>query len=132
MTLLDFRSTPKFFEKPVVCFINTSQFLLDRLRRQRLPMRVRRPFQNFHAVTHALKTHIRQPVFIPLTLPLMEIDMHLPHIVKQIANADRIRLFPKRIFIRFHGLSQYHRFNPLSVGWQTRHRGPRPLLGRGR
>ena len=119
MTLLDFRSTPKFFEKPVISFMNTSQFLLDRLRRQSFPMRVCRPFQNFHVVTHALKTHIRQPVFIPLTLPLMKIDMHLPHIVKQIANADRIRLFPKRVFIRFHGLSQHHRFNPCSVGWQT-------------
>ena len=102
-----------------ILLINTSQFLLGCLRPQRLPMRVRCPFQNFHVVTHALKTHIRQPIFIPLTLPLMEIDKHLPRIVKQIANADRIRLFPKRIFIRFHGLSQYQRFNACSVGWQT-------------
>ena len=115
----DMRSTAKFLEKSIISFMNPSQFLLNRLTRQGFPMRVCRILQNFHVVTHTLKTYIRESVFMTLTLPLMEILMHLPHIVKQIANADRIRLFPKRVFIRFHGLSQYHRVNPFPVGWQT-------------
>ena len=96
-----------------------SQFLLDRLTRQCLPMRVRRIFQNFYVVTHALKTHIQQPLFMPLTLPRVEVFMHLPHIVKQIANADRIRLFPKWILICFHGSSSIKSLTPLK--WVGRH-----------
>ena len=119
VTLLDSRSATEFLEKTLVCPMDTFQLLLDRLTWQGLPMRVSRIFQNFYVVTHTLKAHIRQTVFIPLTLPLMEILMHLPHIIQQVANADRIRLFPKRVVIRFHRLSQYHRVNPFPVGWQT-------------
>ena len=53
-------------------------------------------------ITHTLITDIRQSVFVPLAYPFMEIHMHLPHIIEQVANADRIRLIIKRIFIRFH------------------------------
>ena len=119
ISLFEFRSTPEFLEKTVIRFMDTFQLLLDRLTWQGLPMRVRRIFQNFYVVTHTLKAHIRQTVFIPLTLPLMEILMHLPHIIQQVANAAGVRLFPKRVVIRFHRLSQYHRVNPFPVGWQT-------------
>ena len=115
----NFRSATKLLEKSVISLMNPSQFLLDRLRRQGLPMWVSCIFQNFYVVTHTLKAHIRQPVFISLTLPLMEILMHLPHIIQQVANTNRIRLFPKRVVIRFHRLSQYHRVNPFPVGRQT-------------
>ncbi len=115
----NFRSTAKFLEKSIVCPINASQFLLDRLTRQCLPMRVRRPFQNFHVVAHTLKVDGRQPVFMALTLPLMEVDMHLPHIVKQVTNSYRVRLFPKRVFIGFHGLSSLKSLTPKQ--WVGRH-----------
>ena len=103
---LDMRSAPKFLEKAVVCQMDTFQLLLGCLRRQSIPMRVRRLFQITQVRAHCLITGIRQSVFIPLTLPLMKILVDLPHIVKQIANAYRVRLFPKRIFIGFHGISR--------------------------
>ena len=121
MSLFDFRSTAKPLEKAVVCQMDTFQLLLNCLAWQGLPMRVSRIFQNFYVVTHTLKAHIRQTVFIPLTLPLMKILMHLPHIVKQVANADRIRLFPKRIFIGFQGISRIASltFNQDRLGTDT-------------
>ena len=84
--------------------MNPFQFLLDRLRRQRLPMRVCRIFQMFRVFTHAFKVRIGQPLLIPLTLPLMEIHMHLPHIIKQITDTDHIRLVLKLISECSHGL----------------------------
>jgi len=121
VTLLDSRPATEFLEKTLVCPIDTFQLLLDRLTWQGLPMRVRRIFQNFYVVTHTRKAHIRQTVFIPLTLPLMEILVDLPHIVKQIANAYRVRLFPKRIFIGFHGISRIASltFNQDRLGTDT-------------
>ena len=119
VALFDFRSTSKFLEKSIVRFMNTFEFLLDRLTRQCLPMRVRCIFQNFYVVTHALKVDIRQPVFMPLPLPLMEILMHLPHIVKKVSNAYRVRLFTKWIFIAFHGLSRITPLTPKQ--WVGRH-----------
>ena len=119
MSLFDFGSTPKFFEKTIVCIMDPFEFLLNRLRRQSIPMRVCRILQNFHVVTHALKVDIRQPVFMTLTLPLMEVFMNLPHIVKQVANAHCIRLFPKRIFTAFHGRSSIKSLTP--VKWVGRH-----------
>ena len=98
VSLFDFRSTAEFLEKSVIRFMNPFQFLLDCLRRQRLPMWVCCIFQMFHVVAHTLKVDIRQSVFVTLTLPLMEVFMHLPHIVKQVTNAYGIRLFPKRVF----------------------------------
>ena len=38
MSFFDFRSATQLIEKTLVCFMNTFQFLLDSLRRQRLPM----------------------------------------------------------------------------------------------
>ena len=119
VSLLDFRSPTEFLEKSVIRSMDTFQFLLDCLRRQRLPMGMCCLFQMFHVVTHALKVDIRQSVFVALTLPLMKIDMHLPHIVKQVSNAYRIRLFPKRIFIGFHGLSSIKSLTPNE--WVGRH-----------
>ena len=104
MSLFDLRSTTKFIEKSLIRFMNPFQFLLDRLRRQRLPMRVCRIFQMFRVFTHAFKVRIGQPLLIPLTLPLMEIHMHLPHIIKQITDTDHIRLVLKLISECSHGL----------------------------
>ena len=119
VSLFDFRSTAEFLEKSVIRFMNPFQFLLDCLRRQRLPMWVCCIFQMFHVVAHTLKVDIRQSVFVTLTLPLMEVFMHLPHIVKQVTNAYGIRLFPKRVFIGFHGLSSIKSLTPFQ--WVGRH-----------
>ena len=99
---LNMRSTTEFLKETVIRFMNTFEFLLRRLTWQCLPMRVCSIFQKFKVITHALIVYIRKPLSMPLTLPLVEIHMHLPHIIKQVANADRIRLIIKRIFIRFH------------------------------
>ena len=104
MAFLDFRSTAKFLEKSVIRQVNPFEFLLNRLTRQRFPVRVRRAFQLGHMQTHGLITRIRQSVLIPLTLPFMEVFMHLPHIVKQVAKSNTIRLIIKRIFVGFHGI----------------------------
>ena len=107
------RSTPKFIEKTLICVINTFQLTLHRLRRQCFPMWMCRPFQRSQMLTHCRSVRIRQPVLIPLTLPLMEIRMHLPHIVKQVSDTDTIRLMTKLIFIRFHGLSRITFLTPF-------------------
>ena len=64
---------------------------------------------------------------MPLAYPFVEIDMHLPDVVKQIANTDRIRLIIKRIFIGFHGLSRIASltFNQDRLGTDT----PCSMLG---
>ena len=116
---LNMRSTPKLLKKTVIRFMNTLEFLLHRLAWQGVPMRVCRLFQKSKVITHALIVYIRQPLFMPLTLPLVEIHMHLPHIVKQVANADRIRLIIKRIFIGFHGISHITPLSPTK--WDGRH-----------
>ena len=112
MAFLDFRSTAQFLEKSVIRQVNASEFLLDRLTRQCTPMRVRRAFQLGYMQTHCLVARIRQSIFIPLTLPLMEVFMHLPHIVKQVAKPNTIRLSIKRIFVGFHGLSHITPLTP--------------------
>ena len=112
MPFLDFRSTPKPLEKSLICQVNPFEFFLDRLTWQCLPMWVCGAFQLGYAQTHCLITGIRQSVFIPLTLPLMEIRVDLPHIIKQIAKTDRIRLIIKRIFVGFHGISRITRLSP--------------------
>ena len=119
VTLFDFRSATEFLEKSIVCLINPFQFLLDCLRRQRLLMRVCRLFQYLHMAIHSIIVRIRQPVCIPLTLPFMKILVDLPHVVKQVANTNRIRLFPKWVFIVFHGLSSTKSLTP--VKWVGRH-----------
>ena len=112
MLFFDFRSTTKPFHETPIGFINSLEFLLHGLTWQCVPMAMRGLFHKFKVITHTLIVYIRQAVFIPLTLPLMEINMHLPHIVKQVTNADRIRLIIKRIFIRFHRTIRYQAVIP--------------------
>ena len=101
--------------------MNTFEFLLHGLAWQCLPMRVCGVFQKFKMITHALIPHIRKSGFMSLTYPLMEIYMHLPHIVKQVANADCVALTIKRIFIRFHEVSRIASltFNQDRLGTDT-------------
>ena len=108
----DFRSTPKPLEKSLICQVNPFEFFLDRLTWQCLPMWVRRAFQLGYMCAHCLITGIRQSVLIPVTLPLMEILVNLPHIVKQVTKTDRIRWIAKLILIRFHGLSRITHLTP--------------------
>ena len=119
MSLFNLWSTTEFLEKTIISFINTSKLLLNSLTRQRLPMRVCRPFQLRQVRTHSSIVRIRQTVFVTLTLPLMEIYMHLPHIVKQVTYTDTIRLIIKRIFISFHGISSIKSLTPAK--WVGRH-----------
>ena len=121
MPFFDLRSTAKFLEKSVIRQVNASQFLLDRLTRQSVPMRVGRPFQIRHVDAHSRIVRIRQTVFISLALPLMEILVDLPHIVKQVAKSYGIRLTTELIFIRFHGISVIRLYR-LSSGRQARSR----------
>ncbi len=120
MSRLNMRSATKFLEKTIVCIINTHQLLLHRLTRQYFPVRVRRPFQRSKVIIHGIIMRIRQPIFIALTLPVMEILMHLPHVVKQIANTYGVRLFSQRIFIGFHGISSI-KFPLTPFKWVGRH-----------
>ena len=82
MSRLDMRSTAEFLEKTVIRCINPSEFLLDRLTWQRIPMRVCGFLYVREVCTHCRVIRIRKSVFISLTLPLMEIRVDLPHIVK--------------------------------------------------
>ena len=111
MPFFDFRSTAKFFEKTIIRQVNAFEFLLDCLTWQRLPMRVCGTFQIGHVRTHCSIICIRQSVFIALTLPLMEILVDLPHIVKQVAQSYRIRLIAKLILMGSHGLSGIRRLS---------------------
>ena len=111
MSRLNMRSTTEFFRETIISVINTLEFLLHSLAWQCLPMRVCGLFQMFKVITHVLIVYRRQPVFMPLTLPFMEVKMHLPHIVKHITDTNRIRPIIKRIFIGFHGISH---ITPLS------------------
>ena len=112
MPFFNLGSTAKFLEKTIIRQVNPFEFFLNRLTRQSFPMWVRRAFQIRHVGTHRSMVGIRQPVFISLTLPLMEIRVDLPHIIKQIAKTDRIRLIIKRIFVGFHGISRITRLSP--------------------
>ena len=118
---LDMGSAAKSLEKTLIRQVNTFQFLLNCLAWQRFPMRVRRAFQLGYVKAHCRVVRIRQPVFIAVTLPLVEVFMHLPHIVKQVAKPNTIGLIIKRIFVGFHGISHITPFNPYTMGWQTRH-----------
>ena len=122
MPFLDTRSASKFVEKTLICLMNTFQLTLYRLARQDIPMWVCRPFQQCKVGRHSMIVRIRQPVFIPLTLPLMKILVNLPHIIKQITNAYCVRLFPQRSSIYRSSWSiKYQVFNPCIVGGQTRY-----------
>ena len=115
----DLRSTTKFFEKTDIRLINAPQLLLDRLTRQRFPMRVCRLFQIGYVKAHCSITRIRQPALISLTLPLMEILVDLPHIIKQVAKPNTIGLIIKPIFVGFQGISHITPLTPLK--WVGRH-----------
>ena len=119
MPSFDFRSATEFLEKSVIRQVNAFEFFLDRLARQRIPMWVCRLFQLGQVQTHCLVVGIRQSVLIPLTLPLMEILVNLPHIVKQVAKSNTIRLIAKLILIRFHRFIRYPHFTPFK--WGGRH-----------
>ena len=120
MAFLDFRSTSKFFKKSDIRLINAPQLLLYRLTWQGFPMRVCRPFQIGYVKAHCLVVGIRKPsVLISLTLPLMEILVDLPHIIKQVAKPNTIGLIIKRIFVGFHGISHITPLTPLK--WVGRH-----------
>ena len=121
MAFLDFWSTPEFLEKSVIRQVNASEFLLDPLTRQCFPMRVRRAFQLGYMQTHCLVARIRESIFIALTLPRVEILVNLPHIVKQVPNADSIRLIIKADIYRFSWTIRYQAFIPYRVDRQTRH-----------
>ena len=111
---LDMGSAAKSLEKTLIRQVNTFEFLLNRLAWQGLPMRVRRAFQLGYVKAHCLVVRIRQPVFIAVTLPLVEVFMHLPHIVKQgVSKPNTIRLTIERIFIGFHGISSIKFLTPL-------------------
>ena len=116
---LDFRSTAKFLEKTDIRLVNTFQFFLDCLTRQRIPMRVRRAFQLGYVRAHRSMVRIGQSVFISLTVPFMEILVDLRHIVKQVAKPNTIGLIIKRIFVGFHGISHITPLPPIE--WVGRH-----------
>ena len=81
----------KLFEKTHIRKMYPFQFFLNRLAWQGVPMRVGSAFQIRQVCRHRRIVRIRQSISIPLVLPSMEIVMHLPHIIKQIANTDTIR-----------------------------------------
>ena len=114
MSPFDMRSTPKFIKEPLIRIVNTHQFLLDRLTWQQIPMRVRGALQRLEVCIHRIIIRIRKPaISIPLTLPLVEVFMHLSHVVKQVAKTYRIRLMTQLIFIGFYRSSQFY---PRSSG----------------
>ena len=119
MTFLDFRFTAKFLEKTNIRSVNPSKFLLYRLTRQGVPMRMCGAFQIRQVCRHSMIVRIRQPISISFVLPLMEVFMRLPHIVKQIAKPNAIGLIVKRIFIGFHGISHITPLSPAK--WDGRH-----------
>ena len=113
------RFTTQFLEKTDISSVNPSKFFLDGLTRQCFPMRMCRPFQIGKVGRHGVIVRIRQPVFISFVLPPVKIVMHLPYIVKQIADTDTIGLIAKLILIRFHGLSSFQFLTPTQ--WVGRH-----------
>ena len=115
----DFRSATYFLEKTVIRLINTPQLLLDPLTRQSFPMRVRGSLQFSEVSGHRIIVRIRQSIFIPLTLPFVEVVMHLPHVVKHVAKTNRVRLMPKLIFVGFHDFHSLTVLTAVQVGRQT-------------
>ena len=68
-----------------------------------------------HADTLPRSPHTGVYLYSVDAVPRVEILVNLPHIVKQVPNADSIRLIIKRIFIGFHGLSGIRRLSPTRV-----------------
>ena len=119
MARFDMRFTAEFIKEPLIRIINAFQLCLNRLGRQQLLMWMCGSFQIFGMFTHCSVVRIRQAVFVSLVLPLMEIGMHLPHIVKQVAKTYRIGLIVYLILIGFHGLSSIKSLTPFQ--WVGRH-----------
>ena len=109
----------EFLEKTLIRRVNAFEFLLHRLTRQCIPMRVCRLFQIGQMSRHGIIVGIRQSILIALALPLMEIRMHLPHIVKEVSKPNTIRLFAELILIGFHGISSIKSLTPAK--WVGRH-----------
>ena len=107
-----FRFTAKFLKESHIGSVNPSQFFLNRLTWQCFPMPVCRLFQIRQVGRHSVIVRIRQSASIPCVLPPVEIVMHLPYIVKQVADTDTIRLIAELILIRFHRSFTDHSFNP--------------------
>ena len=100
----------------------TQYNVLNNLTRQVFPMRFRSLFQFCNV---SLQTRNRHIFTINTVIPTIEQhDMHVdfPHIINHIANLNRVRLTLKLELVGFsHGISHITPFNPLPVGWQTRH-----------
>ena len=122
MAFLDFRSTSKSLEKSLIRQVYPFEFFLDRLAWQGIPMWVCCSLQIGQVGRHGVIVRIRQPVFIAVSLPVMEIRMHLPHIVKQVPKTDTIRLVIKWILIGFHGLSSLKSLTPFQWVGPTRYK----------
>ena len=105
----DMRSATFFVEKSFVGCVYTFQLTLNRLAWQTLPMPVCRLFQLSQMSRHHMIVRIRQPVFISLTLPHVEILMHFMQIVKHVAQAFVLRVFAYRVFIGSHWTSHVSR-----------------------
>ena len=120
MARFDMGFATEFLEKSDIRIVNAFQFCLNRLAWQRLPMWVCGAFQIFRVLAHCSVVGIRQAGFVSLVLPLMKILMHLPHIVKQVANAYRIRLIVPTDIYRFSWTFTSHAFDPC-IEWVGRH-----------
>ena len=120
MPFLNLRSAAKFLEKTLIGKVYPFQLFLHRLTRQGFPMWVCGAFQHGQVFAHRSIVGIRQAVFIALALPLVKIRVNLPHIVKQVAKTNTIRLFTDFIFVGFHGLSGIRHLS-LYSGRQTRY-----------
>ena len=121
MSFFYFLSTPQFLEKTHIGNINPFEFLLDSLTRQRFPMWMRGAFQLRQVSAHSSIARIRQSVLIALAVPLMEIRMHLPHIVKQVSKSNTVGLIAKLILKGFHGLSSIKSLTPEQWVGPTRY-----------
>ncbi len=111
---LDMRLATQFLEKALIRRVNAFQLRLHGLRRQSLPMWMRGSLAFRQVRSHSMIVGIRKPVFIALTLPLMEVFMHLPHIIKQVTKSYQIRLIAEFVFVSFQGFtstSLYPRFS---------------------
>ena len=84
-------------------------------------MRISRPLEFCEVRAHCSVVRVWQPVFIAVALPLMEVFMHLPHIVKQVTKTNTIRLITELILIGFHGLSHITPLTPNEWVGPTRH-----------
>ena len=117
---LGMRSTTQFLEKALIGCVNTFQFFLDRLRRQGIPVRMRGLFACRQMFSHCVIVRIRQPITVTLILPIVEILMHLPHIIYQVTETYQVRLTTQFVFIGSQDFTSTSRY-PLQRGRQARY-----------